>query len=53
MDLETNASLGLARENSLRLVEGAVLDTDVVKMAQTFRSGTSDVDAIDFDRDEA
>jgi hypothetical protein len=48
MDLETNASLGVAHENSLMLVDGPVNDRDVVKMAQTFRSGTSDVDAIDF-----
>jgi len=48
MDLETNASLGLSLENSLTLVQGRVSDTDVVKMAQTFRSGTNDVDAIDF-----
>jgi hypothetical protein len=48
MDLATNASLGLAHENSLRLVDGEVRDTDIVKMAQTFRSGTSDIDAIDF-----
>jgi hypothetical protein len=52
MDLETNATLGVATENSLTLVEptsgAVVLDTDVVKMAQTFRTGTSDIDAIDF-----
>jgi hypothetical protein len=48
MDLETNASLGVANENSLMLVDGVVNETDVVKMAQTFRSGTSDIDAVDF-----
>ncbi len=48
MDLETNASLGVAHENSLTLVDGAVGNADVVKMAQTFRTGTSDVDAVDF-----
>jgi hypothetical protein len=48
MDLETNASLGVALENSLRLVDGPVRSSDVVKMAQTFRSGTGDIDAIDF-----
>jgi hypothetical protein len=47
-DLETNASKGLARENSLMLQRGPVADDAVVKMAQTYRSGTSDVDAIDF-----
>jgi hypothetical protein len=48
MDLETNASLGVAQENSLRLVDGRLRDDDVVKMAQTFRSGTGDMDAVDF-----
>ena len=48
MDLETNASLGLSRENSLMLVDGEIRGDDIVKMAQTYRSGTSDVDAIDF-----
>jgi hypothetical protein len=48
MDLETNASKGLARETSLMLQRGAVPDNSRVKMAQTFRSGTNDIDAIDF-----
>jgi len=48
MDLETNASKGLTRENSLMLERGAVPDTSLVKMAQTFRSGTNDIDATDF-----
>jgi hypothetical protein len=48
MDLETNATKGLARENSLLLQRGVVPDEAVVKMAQTFRSGTNDIDAIDF-----
>jgi hypothetical protein len=48
MDLETNASTGLARENSLKLQPGRVSRSAVVKIAQTFRSGTSDVDAIDY-----
>ena len=48
MDLETNATKGLARENSLILQRGPVPDDAVVKMAQTFRSGTNDIDAIDF-----
>ena len=47
-DLETNATKGLARENSLVLRRGRVADDAIVKMAQTFRSGTNDVDAIDF-----
>src|SRR5262249_54914524 len=48
MDLETNATKGLARANSLVLQRGPVADSAVVKMAQTFRSGTNDIDAIDF-----
>ncbi len=48
MDLETNATKGLSRENALRLERGAVPADSVVKMAQTFRSGTNDIDAIDF-----
>ena len=48
MDLETNATKGLARENSLMLQRGPVADDAVVKMAQTFRSGTNDIDAIDY-----
>jgi hypothetical protein len=48
MDLETNATKGLARENSLMLRRGPLPDGAVIKMAQTFRSGTSDIDAIDF-----
>jgi hypothetical protein len=48
MDLETNASKGLAQENATFLERGELLDNSVVKMAQTFRSGTNDIDAIDF-----
>jgi hypothetical protein len=48
MDLETNATKGLARENSLLLQRGALDDGAVIKMAQTFRSGTNDMDAVDF-----
>ncbi len=48
MDLETNASIRFTLENSLVLEHGPVPDTAVVKIAQTFRSGTNDVDAIDF-----
>jgi hypothetical protein len=48
MDLETNATMGLARENSLVLQRGPVAQEAVVKMAQTFRSGTNDIDAIDY-----
>ena len=48
MDLETNVSKGLARENSVVVERGAVPADAVVKMAQTFRSGTNDIDALDF-----
>jgi len=48
MDLETNATRGLTSENSLLLQHGQVSEQALVKIAQTFRSGTSDVDAIDF-----
>jgi hypothetical protein len=48
MDLETNATTGLARENSLMLQRGPVPGDAIVKMAQTFRSGTNDIDAIDY-----
>lgn len=48
MDLETNNSLGLARENALTIEEGHVSRNAVVKMAQTFRTGTNDIDAVDY-----
>ncbi|HKI16681.1 MAG TPA: hypothetical protein VKA15_02320, partial [Isosphaeraceae bacterium] len=48
MDLETNASRGLARDNVLMLKHGPVADDARIKMAQTFRSGTNDIDALDF-----
>jgi hypothetical protein len=48
MDLETNASKGLTREHSLMLQRGTVPEDSRVKMAQTFRSGTNDIDATDF-----
>ncbi len=48
MDLETNSSVGLSRENSVVLERGRVADDAVVRMAQTFRSGTNDIDAMDF-----
>lgn len=48
MDLETNATKGVAIENSLVLQRGDVPDDAIVKMAQTFRSRTNDIDAIDF-----
>jgi hypothetical protein len=48
MDLETNVSKGFVRENSLLLDRGKVAGGSVVKMAQTFRSGTNDIDATDY-----
>ncbi len=48
MDLHTNATQGLTRDNSLMLEPGVVPDDAIVKIAQTFRSGTSDADAIDY-----
>ncbi|MDB5984974.1 MAG: hypothetical protein JWR16_27 [Nevskia sp.] len=48
MDLETNASQGLHRENNLQLKPGVIDDAAIIKMAQTFRSGTNDIDALDF-----
>jgi hypothetical protein len=48
MDLETNASNGLARENSLLLRQGRLSRSSVIRMAQTFRCGTNDIDAVDF-----
>jgi hypothetical protein len=48
MELETNATTGYARSHALLLQAGALPGDAVVKMAQTFRSGTSDIDAIDF-----
>ncbi len=48
MELETNVTKGLARENVLILERGQVPPDAVVKMAQTFRSGTNDIDAMDF-----
>jgi hypothetical protein len=48
MDLETNASKGLVREHSLMLQRGNMPGDFLVKIAQTFRSGTNDIDAVDF-----
>src|SRR5579871_3237784 len=48
MDLDTNSSKGLVREHSLMLKRGMVAQDARVKVAQTFRSGTNDIDAVDF-----
>ena len=46
--LHTNASKQTVRENSILLKHGPLAADAVVKMAQTFRSGTNDIDALDF-----
>jgi len=46
--METHATKGLAEENAMLLQRGSVPENAVVKIAQTFRSGTNDIDAIDF-----
>jgi hypothetical protein len=48
MDLETNVSKEFTTENALLLREGAVSKNAVVKVAQTFRTGTNDIDALDY-----
>ena len=48
MDLETNVSKDFARDNSLLLQRGTVAKSSIVKIAQTFRTGTNDIDALDF-----
>jgi hypothetical protein len=48
MDLHTNATQGLTRDNSLVLEPGEVAADAIVKVAQTFRSGTTDADAVDY-----
>ena len=48
MDLETNVSKDFARDNSLLLQTGSVSRNAAVKIAQTFRTGTNDIDALDF-----
>ncbi|MBE9224645.1 hypothetical protein IQ264_04060 [Phormidium sp. LEGE 05292] len=48
MDLETNTTKGYFRENSLLLRSGEISEDAVVKMAQTFRTGTNDIDTLDF-----
>ncbi|HEY3500300.1 MAG TPA: hypothetical protein VGK73_36665 [Polyangiaceae bacterium] len=48
MDLETNTTKGFVRDNALLLQTGDVAPDSIVKMAQTYRSGTNDIDALDF-----
>jgi len=48
MDLETNTSTSFVRENSLLLQNGKLPGECVVKIAQTYRTGTNDIDALDY-----
>lgn len=48
MDLETNTTKGYFRENSLLLQRSKVSNSAIVKIAQTFRTGTNDIDTLDF-----
>ncbi|MEA3204467.1 MAG: hypothetical protein QOG92_68, partial [Verrucomicrobiota bacterium] len=48
MDLETNVTAEFTTGNSLLLQEGSVAKSAVVKIAQTFRTGTNDIDALDY-----
>ena len=48
MDLETNVSAEFATGNSLLSREGAVSKSAVIKIAQTFRTGTNDIDVLDY-----
>jgi hypothetical protein len=48
MDLETNTTSSFSRENSLMLQEGRLQRDCVVKIAQTYRTGTNDIDALDY-----
>jgi hypothetical protein len=46
MDLETNVTKEFAAENSLLLEDGPVSRNAIVKVAQSFRTGTND--ALDY-----
>lgn len=48
MDLETNMTNEFSRENSLILQPGKLSRNATVKIAQTFRTGTNDIDALDY-----
>ena len=48
MDLETNTSREFTRDNSLLLQRGKLPRDAQVKIAQTFRTGTNDIDALDY-----
>lgn len=48
MDLETNTTREFTRENSLLLERGKLTRDAHIKIAQTFRTGTNDIDALDY-----
>jgi hypothetical protein len=48
MDLETNTTTEFTRENSLLIQKGKVPKSAIVKIAQTYRTGTNDIDALDY-----
>jgi hypothetical protein len=48
MDLETNVTAEFTTENSLVLQQGAISKNAVIKIAQAFRTGTNDIDALDY-----
>jgi len=48
MDLETNITTEFVTENSLLLSEGPISKNAIIKIAQTFRTGTNDIDALDY-----
>jgi hypothetical protein len=48
MDLETNSSRSFSGDNTVFIEPGPIQPDAIVKIAQTFRSGTNDIDAIDF-----
>ena len=48
MDLETNTTREFTRDNALLLQRGKLSRDAQVKIAQTFRTGTNDIDALDY-----
>ncbi len=48
MDLETNTTNKFSQENSLILQPGKVSRDSAVSIAQTYRTGTNDIDALDY-----
>lgn len=48
MDLETNTTNNFSRDNSLIMQPGKLPRNSVVKIAQTYRTGTNDIDALDY-----